>query len=146
MEIIIPTSYGDMRITTYFHCCWSCILPSSCYLWVLNQSVHWEPIQPTFPEGPARLWGSRAQLSQLPILRELPASWGKWQVQRNTVHRWSAMGDRYSWGTEVAPRRAVVPEMGLEPRVRFQQVDAGGECILGCLTSRASVSSFEKYK
>lgn len=88
-----------------------------------------------FPEGLARLWEGRAQLSQLPALQELPVLWGNWtQTQRTTIDSLSAVGERYSGGNEAAPRRDVVTEMGLKPRVRFQQADVGRECILGCLT------------
>lgn len=69
-----------------------------------------------FPEGLARLWEGRAQLGQLPALQELPVVWGNWtQTQRTTADSLSAMGERYSGGNEVSPRRAMVPEMGLKP-------------------------------
>lgn len=88
-----------------------------------------------FPEGLARLWEGRAQLSQLPALQEFPVLWGNWtQTQRTTVDSPSATGERCRGGDEAAPWRAAVPETGLQPQVRFQQADVGRECVLGCLT------------
>ena len=105
-------------------------------------------VNPTHvPRRPCQALGRQNPVDQLPALQELPVVWGKWtQTQRTTADSLSAMGERYSGGNEVAPRRAMVPEMGLKPWVRFQQADVGRECILGCLTSLSLSFLFSKIQ
>lgn len=84
-----------------------------------------------FPEGLARLWEGRAQLSQLPALQELPVLWGNWtQTQRTTVDNPSATGERYRGGNEAAPQRAVVPETGSQATSKIST----GRCGQGVCT------------